>query len=322
MLRKTSITFFLAGLSLSCAAETNTNDYRPLIEEVGNSLVSSYVFPEVAVKYQTRMNQCLANNCLDGLEDDKQVAKKLTEILNDVYADKHLHVFSPGQRDVNNGRKIVRKKGGKSGQGASSGPVAISKQEILDGNIGYIKYDMFPGTEEALEATRHAMIAMKDTDALIFDIRDHRGGHPFHVDEIAGFLFPEPTHMLTTQSPYTNDGKPWKLISKPNQFVEAYLDKPVYLLTSERSGSAAEHFAMAMKTTGRAILVGETTGGWGHWGGVISLDKGFTMFLPSGRAFNPNNKLGWEEIGVTPDIMKDDELSLDYTLNRARVMSK
>lgn len=322
MLRKSYLTLLLSGLSLSCIADTNTEDYRPLIDKVGNSLVSSYVFPEVAVKYQQRMNKCLDSRCLDGLQDDKQVAKKLTEILNEVYADKHLHVFSPGQREVNNGRKIVKRKGGKNGQAGKSGPIAISKQEILEDNIGYIKYNMFPGTEEALKATRDAMIAMKDTKALIFDIREHRGGHPFHVDEIAGFLFTEPTHMLTTQSPYTHDGKPWKLISKPNQYAEAYIDKPVYLLTSERSGSAAEHFAMAMKTTGRAILVGETTGGWGHWGGVINLERGFTMFLPSGRAFNPNNKLGWEEIGVTPDIMKDDELSLDYALNRARVMSR
>ena len=94
-----------------------------------------------------------------------------------------------------------------------------------------------------------------------------------------------------------------------------------YILISERSGSAAEHFAMAMKATGRAIVVGETTGGYGHWGEIVELAQDFSMFVPRGGSFHPKTGLGWEEIGVTPDIHKDDKESLEYVLQRIKVFS-
>jgi C-terminal processing protease CtpA/Prc len=75
---------------------------------------------------------------------------------------------------------------------------------------------------------------------------------------------------------------------------------------------------MAMKATGRAILIGEKTGGYGHWGGIAQLTDGFSMFIPSGRTYHPINKLGWEGIGITPDIMIDEEKSLDSAFERIR----
>ena len=49
-------------------------------------------------------------------------------------------------------------------------------------------------------------------------------------------------------------------------------DAKIYLLTSERTASAAEHLSLSLKRTGRATLVGETTRGAGHYGGMIPLD--------------------------------------------------
>jgi len=203
---------------------------------------------------------------------------------------------------------------------SSADNTGIAEVKILDNNIGYMKIDMFPGSSESIRATNAAMKSLKNSDAIVFDIRSHRGGSPANITEIANFLFQAPTHMVTTRSPHTNSAKPVPHMSEPNSDAKWFADKPVYVLTSKRSGSAAEHFAMAMKATGRAILVGETTGGYGHWGGITQLSDGFSMFVPSGRTYHPKTKLGWEEIGITPDIMIDEKESLEYTLSRIKAL--
>lgn len=309
MINKNFIAVLCIGFSFNAMAD---NKYHALLDDIGRQLKERYVFPKVGQKYADRLEQCKQSNCLKEAKNENEVAKRVSELLNSVHQDKHLIVSPPGFESPIPKMKMVEK-GGKKVAKVHTG---ISEQRIIENNIGYLKYDMFPGFPEAFEATKQAMIDMKDTNALIFDIRDHRGGHPYHVEQIASFLFEQPTHMLTTRSPNKHDGKPWKLISELNQYAKFYRGKPIYLLTSERSGSAAEHFSMAMKSTGRAIIVGETTGGYGHWGDQVELIDGFSMFLPQGGSFHPTNGLGWEQIGVTPDIQMDDEASFEFTVNR------
>ena len=310
MLHKTGI----IALSLFSGLSLANTQYEEIIDSAAEQLKDGYVFPKIGEKYASALEKCKQSSCLDGVSEDEQAAKLLTQMLNSVYPDKHLHVFPPGYVSPIPKMKMVKK--GKGSKVPSD--TGIVKQEILPGNIGYIEFSMFPGFPEAFDATQLAMEKLEDTDAVIFDIREHRGGHPKHVDIIASFLFDEPTHLLTTRSPHNPDGKPWKLMSAPNKYAGDFKDKPVYLLISERSGSAAEHFAMAMKASGRAILVGETTGGYGHWGEEVALDGGFSMFLPRGGSYHPKTGLGWEEIGVTPDVEIDSEDSLTYALDRIK----
>ena len=65
---------------------------------------------------------------------------------------------------------------------------------------------------------------------------------------------------------------------------------------------AIEHFALAMKRTGRATLIGEATAGAGHFGGMLPLNDNFAAFIPVGRTFDPDTGEGWEGRGVSPDV--------------------
>ena len=198
-------------------------NFEPLIDSIKEQLTENYLFPSIATKYADRLSQCQQVNCLSGQQSDEEVAKALSKMLNAVHKDRHLNVFPPGFESPIPQRKMVKK----SGKKAVKADTGVKQSKILEGNIGYIEYTMFPGFEQAFEATQQAMDDMQEAGAIVFDIREHRGGHPKHVDIIAGYLFPEPTHLLTTRSPHNENGKPWKLISEPNEKSHLYNDKPV-----------------------------------------------------------------------------------------------
>jgi C-terminal processing protease CtpA/Prc len=91
----------------------------------------------------------------------------------------------------------------------------------------------------------------------------------------------------------------------------------VFYLTSSRTFSAAEHLAFAFKRTGRAVLVGERTGGGNHFGGWESLGDGLAAFIPIGRTCDPVTGADWEGVGVAPDVAVPAVRALDEALRRA-----
>ena len=57
-----------------------------------------------------------------------------------------------------------------------------------------------------------------------------------------------------------------------------------------------------MKLQGRITIVGERTGGGGHFGRMEDLGSGFSMFLPHGKTYDPKTGKGWEAEGIEPDV--------------------
>jgi C-terminal processing protease CtpA/Prc len=93
---------------------------------------------------------------------------------------------------------------------------------------------------------------------------------------------------------------------------------PLYYLTSHVTASAAEHMALAMKHTHRAVLIGETTRGAGHYGGVGKIGERFGAFIPIGRTYDPDTGWDWEGKGVAPDVAVPADQALDEALKRAK----
>jgi C-terminal processing protease CtpA/Prc len=79
-------------------------------------------------------------------------------------------------------------------------------------------------------------------------------------------------------------------------------DKPVYVLTSARTFSGAEHFSYDLKMLKRATLVGETTGGATDVGNFHRIDDHFGIGIREARAINPYSELDWAVTGVEPDV--------------------
>jgi hypothetical protein len=82
-----------------------------------------------------------------------------------------------------------------------------------------------------------------------------------------------------------------------------YTGKPVYVLTSNATGSGCEELAWNLKYHDKAILVGETTAGAGHGiTGTVELGHNLTATIPSMRPIHPRFEGGWEGIGVPPEV--------------------
>jgi hypothetical protein len=174
---------------------------------------------------------------------------------------------------------------------------AFERVEILTHNIGYLKLNAFPDTSVCQGTATAAMAKLNDADALIFDLRDNRGGFPSMVRLIAAYLFDHPEYMYcplenTTAESWTHSPVPANKLA----------NKPVYILTSPRTISAAEEFTYDLKMLKRATLVGEATAGANHAANFHAIGDNFYVATVEVRAINPYSKYNWNDTGVDPDF--------------------
>lgn len=176
----------------------------------------------------------------------------------------------------------------------------FSRVEILSGNIGYLDLRFFAdadGSETAIAAMRF----LSNTDAVIVDLRQNGGGEPAMVQLLVSyFLGPQRIHF---NSLYWRAGdrtdQYWTL---PHVEGSRILEAPVYILTSARTGSAAEEFAYNLQAQKRATVVGEVTAGGANPGEGFIIGHGFSAFISTGRAINPVTGTNWEQVGVKPEV--------------------
>jgi carboxyl-terminal processing protease len=88
---------------------------------------------------------------------------------------------------------------------------------------------------------------------------------------------------------------------------------PVYVLTSARSISAAEIAADALKTIGRAKLIGEKTPGVVLSSKLFEVPGGFHLRVPIADYYSISSAR-LEGTGVTPDVPVSADAALDIAL--------
>ncbi len=275
-----------------------------------------YVFPEVAKKMEQAIRDRVQKKEYDQITSSKQLAEKLTADLQAVSQDKHLRVRysheaipanegsqEPTPQEIERFRNYLRLIN-----------FGFEKVERLRGNIGYLDLRGFTPAEFSAETAVAAMNFLAHTDALIIDLRRNGGGDPATVALLTSYLFgPEPVHLNDL---YWREGDSthqwWTLPFVPGK---RYAGKDVYILTSKRTFSAAEEFTYNLKNLKRATIIGETTGGGAHPGGVRRINEHFQIFVPSGRAINPISKTNWEGTGVKPDV----EVTAEQALKTAHL---
>lgn len=196
----------------------------------------------------------------------------------------------------------------------------IEKIERLEGNIMLMDLRVFPPVSMAGDVFASAMNIVAQGDALIIDLRRNGGGAGAGI-LMTGYLLDEgqplsggydrPTdRMSASASPVWVPGRRFGT------------KKPLYILTSRRTFSAAEAFAYDLQALGRAIIVGEVTGGGAHPFEYRRVHPHFALDLPEGKSINPITGGNWQGTGVKPDVVvpADEALAKAVELARARLV--
>jgi hypothetical protein len=276
--------------------EARAQVVRALVRELNRS----YVFPEMAATLAREIDASYSRHAYDGAPNRLAFARIVTDDMQRVAHDKHLHLDADCTRASHESLHDA-------GQAPTPAPPphrpVFGPTRRLEGNVAYVDiatFNVLPG--QAREEIRNVMTLTADASAIIFDVRHNGGGEPETVALVCSYLFgSERVHLtsLYLRIPDRTD----------DYFTDPHVEgpkfgatKPVFVLTSAFTFSAAEEFAYDLQTRKRAVIVGDTTAGGAHPGDDISLPHGFTVFVPNGRAISPITHTDWEGTGVTPDV--------------------
>jgi len=217
-----------------------------VIRAIGSRFETTYVFPDVAARVGPELEKRIKAGAYREITDGQAFADALTNDLRTITGDQHARVGyskepfppmneapqSPAPRSADEIRRQL-----------AAVNYGFLKVERLPGNIGFLDLDFFADPEFGGATAVAAMSFVADTDALIVDLRFNGGGNSRMVALIASYLFEsDPQHLNDIVVPRENLLKQsWTLpYVEGRKFGRA---KPVYILTSAKTFSAAEEFA-------------------------------------------------------------------------------
>ncbi len=280
---------------------------QAVVDRLSAELERGYVFPRVAEDLEFELRERLKAGDYDKAADSYAFAALLTDTLREVSSDKHLAVrFSPEPipEHVREEREPTPEEVEERRREAAFENFGVEAVQRLAGNVGYLDFRAFQHPEIAGPSVHAALALLANSEALIIDLRENGGGSPEMVRLLSSYLFgPTPVHLNSLYfRPTDTTEEFWTLAELPGPRLAG---KDVYVLTSSYTFSAAEEFAYNLQCLERATIVGQTTGGGAHPGGMVRLTEHFSAFVPSGRAINPITKTNWEGVGVKPDVECD-----------------
>jgi hypothetical protein len=247
-------------------------------------LEERYVYPEVARRMSDAIRAHVKAGRYDAIGDPVEFAGRLGDDLRAVSNDSHLRLLPPQQKN-------------REEPGPRTPPVA--QGERLDGNVGYLRLTGFPSAARLAASLDPLMKTLAGTDALLIDLRENRGGAPDGAMYLAGYLLPKRQLVARIYSrPEDRTSEMWTEEVRGAR----YLDKPVFVLTSATTFSAAEAFTYHLLHLGRVRTVGETTGGGAHRVQSADAGHGFTLVVPFTRPINLVTNADWEGTGIPPSL--------------------
>jgi hypothetical protein len=283
-----------------------------VVEFAANTFDRSYVDPRIGKLMADDLRKRAARGEYRAMLYGDAFAKSLTRQLREISHDKHLEVrFSygvPPAESAANGAEAESKR-------LAADNCGFVRAEHLQPNIGYLRFDQFADPAICASTAGAALTFLADSDALIIDLRENHGGAAAMVEFIATYLLDQRTHLddifnrddnATTQE--------WTLPYVPGR---KFIGKPVFVLTSKGTFSAAEALSSWLKNLKRATLVGETTLGGAHPTDLRRIDDHFSVRVPYARSVNPITGTNWEGTGVEPDVKVAAAQALDVALDLA-----
>ncbi|HEY0324937.1 MAG TPA: S41 family peptidase, partial [Allosphingosinicella sp.] len=211
------------------------------VSEVRRVIAERYVLPE----RRPALDAVLAEGLSSGryaTNDPAVLAERINEDLTRVGRDRHLNFRLDPQAAALFG-----------GAGREPDPAAYERQaqrrnygirelRVLPGNVRYMAYDGFDWTgETSARALETAMRFLSGGDAVIIDLRRNGGGSPEAVQYITSHFMAANQPLMTFHM--NGSETPDRTATLADVPAGRMIGKPLYVLTSNATASAAEEFA-------------------------------------------------------------------------------
>ena len=202
------------------------------------------------------------------------------------------------------------------------------RTKIIESDIGVVRFHEFPDfglTKQFVQKTLYdiperkrkllceailqSFEKIKSCDSIVFDLRRNNGGDDWVAILMLSFIFGERRHVNTNV--FRNERRKQYTLS-PNELrnlfgrndIPLLNNKNIFVLISRNTFSAAELFTYILQTFGKAIVIGEQSGGGANGGEEFHVNKNMKIFTPYFYCENPITRDNWEKRGVRPDIQK------------------
>lgn len=212
------------------------------------------------------------------------------------------------------------------------------EMKMLPNNVAHVKINTMVDGGKADQIFAQRFSEISKADALVLDLRENMGGSSIIGYKILSFLIDTPfkqSKWLTREyhPAFRAWGRTEKAFGDANAFeynleavkklrgenTQPFL-KPVVVLSSPRTFSAAEDFLVAFKPLKRGLIIGEPSGGSTGQPLVISLPGGGIARICSKRDTFPDGT-DFVGIGVIPDVLTQPKFS-DFIENKDSVLER
>lgn len=175
------------------------------------------------------------------------------------------------------------------------------KYTTLSDSIGYVYVESFANQFNS-DNLSLMLMNLKDTKAIILDIRNNGGGMLTAAERLASSFTKEKIHcgyiQHKTGKGHNDFSAPEKLYLEPSK--GAVWLRPVVVLTNRGVYSSANHFVMMMRELPNVIVLGDKTGGGSGMPLNSTLPNGWNVRFSACPILDAQGK--HTEFGIEPDV--------------------
>ena len=182
--------------------------------------------------------------------------------------------------------------------------------EVLENNIGYIKFSSFDENTAEEFRTKFEELQTQGIKSLIIDLRNNGGGIVDEALQIADYIADKGSVLL-----YEVDKDNNETVEKSEN--DPIINMPVIILTNENTASSSEILAGALKDLGKAQIVGTKTYGKGVIQQILTLPDGSGLKITTEKYLTPN-RTEINEIGIEPNETVELPETVESVLNVER----
>ncbi len=283
-------------------------DAPTVVEEVRKILSERYVLPERRPALDAVLAEGLGSKRYL-VREPAVLAERINADLARVGRDHHLNFkYDPQRVEM----MMARTAEGERDRSAFEAEVrrnnhGVRQLRVLPGNVRYLDLVSFDwlGSETA-DVFKSAMAFLKGGDAVVIDLRRNGGGAGPAVHQII-------SHFVKAGTPLIRFHKGNEVSPTMESLVGAsdMIGKPLYVLTSGQTGSAAEEFVGHVAGYRLGEVVGETTSGAAFMNGMYAIEGGFELSVSEARPVLAATGKDWEGTGIAPTIPAPVEEAID-----------